>query len=158
MIYVDSSEFAGLFEELSKLIVIIVSSAIPDNGLIMEEEQQKWLVNEVLNRKHTTHSSQPPPVGIDSLNGNLLHSVDCEWPANEENYKSHAVEPMVVSIDLLLADINLLLERFHLLFVRSVLYLFLILILLQKFVVDLSMEKVAPQEGENDRCSPSNHS
>lgn len=69
---------------------------------------------------------------------------------------------MVVSIQLLLTQIDLLLQRFGPTLVQHPLYLLLRLQLLKMVLVDLLMEDVAPKEGEDegscpcDNCSPDN--
>lgn len=94
--------------------------------------------------------SQKVPIPIIDVTvvGQYLHEMNSDRPTNEKQEESHTVEPMVVTIDLLLTYENLFLKRSQLLLITILLtslsdFLHTV-IFMPQLLVNLFMEELTP--------------
>ena len=131
----------------------------------MEQRHDDGLVDEVLEEETNGHACQPkitqkvPVPIVDVLVvGQDLHEVDCHRPANAEQEEHHAVKPVVIPIDLLLANKDLLFVRSQLLLAQVLLMtlsdLLHTVVFVPQLLVDLLVEQLTPQERQNYRTDP----
>lgn len=90
----------------------------------------------------------PVPVIIVERSGEFLHLVDGDGEADEDEHDCESVQPMIVSVEFLLACIDCLFMRLEFILVDDTLHCLHILILYEVLLVDLLVEDVAEQEGD----------
>lgn len=105
----------------------------------------------------------PVPVIVVERPGQLLHLVDSDGEADEDEDECCRIQPMIVSVQFFFAGIDGLLVGLEFLLVDDSLHGLHVFILDQILLVDLLMDEVAEQEGDgqgspkgND-CSPDDH-